>query len=393
MTACRAAERVVAIGTTTVRALESAAATGDARRAEPSCSSTAIGRSRSSTPWSRTSTSPGRRCWSWSTPSSVPAGAASTTTPSARATGSSASATPCSCRGSAGDAVHRRRPPPRRGPGRRDPHGTGPDPDAVLHARRHPGRGAHPVGRRPGGPRRRDHPGQHLPPDAQARAPSGSAASAASTASRTGRATCSPTPAGTRCSPWIPAATCASTTTASRSARPTTAAPIASRRRRPSRSRRVLGSDIQMVLDVCRAAPVAARRAAGPPSSAPPAGRPSPAPTSSPTTARAQPVRHPPGGHGHRAADRERRSAPWHRLRRLRRRWALGGRVPRGDARDPGRHPAAPARRPAPVPHGPRRPHRDGGGHRPRHRPVRLRPPQPLRPPRHDAVRPRAGTT
>src|SRR5690606_34150997 len=51
-----------------------------------------------------------------------------------------------------------------------------------------------------------------------------------------------------------------------------------------------------------------------------------------------------------------------------------------------GRHRAAPARRPAPLPHGPRGPGRDGGVDRPRDRPVRLRAAHPLRPSRHDPL-------
>ena len=89
--------------------------------------------------------------------------------------------------------------------------------------------------------------GQHLPPDAQARRRRGRAPSAACTASRAGRATCSPTPAATRCSRWRQRR---STTTASRSAPPTTADPPAhargggrdpggARRRHPDGARRV----------------------------------------------------------------------------------------------------------------------------------------------------------
>ena len=117
------------------------------------------------------------------------------------------------------------------------------------------GRGAHALVGRPGRPRRADRPRQHLPPDAQARRRRSSASWAACTASPTGRATSSPTRAGTRSSPSSRAATWPSTTTASPSGPPTTAAPTGSRRRPPSRSRPLLGADIQMVLDVCAPLP------------------------------------------------------------------------------------------------------------------------------------------
>ena len=89
------ARRVVAVGTTVVRALESAAASGQPggphRAVHPPALAVAGGR-RACSP---TSTCPARRCWCWSTRSSAPAGATSTPSRWPTATGSCRSATPC----------------------------------------------------------------------------------------------------------------------------------------------------------------------------------------------------------------------------------------------------------------------------------------------------------
>jgi S-adenosylmethionine:tRNA ribosyltransferase-isomerase len=92
MAACRAASRVIAVGTTTVRALESAAATG--RKAAPTSSSPRGSRSGWSTCWSPTSTCRARRCCCCLRRSRATAGATCTTSRWPRGTGSCRSATP-----------------------------------------------------------------------------------------------------------------------------------------------------------------------------------------------------------------------------------------------------------------------------------------------------------
>ena len=239
---------------------------------------------------------------------------------------------------------------------------------------------------RPVRPRRPDRAGQHLPPDAQAGSGGDPGASAACTASPTGRATCSPTRAATRSSRSSPAATSTSTTTASRSAPPTTAARTGSRPESAVEIQTAFGSDIQMVLDVCAPLPSddavlrsAVDRTAAWAARARPAFR----EQDRPDLNQFGIVQ---GGTDLGAAGRERRAHPRGRLRRLRDRWPVGRGVARRDARDAGRHAAAPSRGPAALPHGPRRPAGDGRGGRARHRPVRLRAPHALRPARHDPL-------
>ena len=188
--------------------------------------------------------------------------------------------------------------------------------------------------------------------------------SAACTASPTGRATCSPTPAATRSSRSSPAATWPR--------RRRRHVPVHLRRRHPPPHARVGGRHPDAARQRhpdgarrVRAAPVAARRAAGGRRPHRRVGRRGPGPTFlAPGPARAEPVRHRAGRHRPRPARRERRAHPRGRLRRLRDRRAVGRGVPRRHARHPGGHAPAAPRRPAPLPHGPRRPARDrrGGG-------------------------------
>ena len=91
------AERVIAVGTTVVRALESWPPTGAAGGHAPTSSS--VGGHRFATVdvlLTNFHVPRSSACWSWSTPSSVTAGGTSTPSPSTGATASSRSATPCS---------------------------------------------------------------------------------------------------------------------------------------------------------------------------------------------------------------------------------------------------------------------------------------------------------
>ena len=365
MAACERADRVVAIGTTTVRALESAAATrrarGPHRAVHPRRPTVRAGRTRCSP----TSTSPARRCSCSSTRSSGPAGASSTTRRCAR--------------GLPVPQLRRRHVPARgarmtlsmevtatAGPARAGtirtargeirtpcfmPVGTK---GAVRHLSSADladlgvqivlGNTYH-LMLKPG--RRRDR-----------------ARSAGCTASPTGPATCSPTPAATRSSRSSPAATSPSTTTGvtfrstydggTHRLTPESAVEIQThaRQRHPDGARRV------------RAAPVGRRRRCGRRSTAPRAwAARARADVPRPGAARAEPVRHRAGRHRPRPARRERRAHPRGRLRRLRHRRAVG-RASRATAmlETLAATVAAPPRRPAAVPDGARRPDRHGRG-------------------------------
>ena len=154
-----------------------------------------------------------------------------------------------------------------------------------------------------------------------------------------------------------------------------------------------LGSDIQMVLDVC------------PPLPSPPAdlrlavdrtaawaerARTRFLAAGEAAAARAQ-FGIVQGRHRPRPAGRERRADPRRRLRRLRDRGALGRRGPCRDGAGACRGHRAPAGRPAAVLHGPGRRGRHRRGCRGRRRPVRLCAADPPRPPRHAAHRRRQG--
>ena len=143
-----------------------------ARGAAPTCSSTATGpfarRRRAADqlpPAALVAARAGRRVRRAAVARALRRGAAR------RATASSASATPCSSPGSADDPVDGGHRHGRAGARRHDPHRPRRDHHAVLHAGGHQGRGAAPVVAGPRRPRRADRARQHLPPDAQARAP------------------------------------------------------------------------------------------------------------------------------------------------------------------------------------------------------------------------------
>ena len=386
--------RVVAVGTTAVRALESAAATG-APEAAPSCSSATPTIRAWSTCCSPTSTCPARRCSRWSTRSSGPAGATSTTT--ALADGyrflsfgdamlldrrTEAPMTPVAIDVEATDGAAR---------GGRVTHRPGLAPHAAVHAGRHPGRGAPLSSADLEALGAAVDPRQHVPPHAPARRRAWSPARAGCTGSWTGTATCSPTRAASRSSRSSPR----STTTAPRSGPPTTARSTASRPR--------AAVDVQAQLgrrhpDGARRLPAPARRRRRSCAAR------STAPRLWADRARARSWRHDaarPGPVRHRAGRRRPRrcgprapSGPSPSASTATRSAACRWGRPRRDAPRPGRRASSvlPADQPRYLmgvgdPAGHRR------GRRPRHRHVRLRPADPPGPPRHDPHRRRAAST
>ena len=148
----------------------------------------------------------------------------------------------------------------------------------------------------------------------------------------------------------------------------------------------LLGADIQMVLDVCPPLPsppdvveLAVERTSG-------VGGARPAPPTAATTRRCSASSRAASTRRMRAESAERTVDA--RLRRLRHRRAVGGGDPRRDAAGARRRArrSCPTDRPA-LPDGRRRPGVARRGRRPRRRPVRLRDADPPRPPRHGADR------
>ena len=263
----------------------------------------------------------------------------------------------------------------RRGPGRGGPDAEREVHDPVLHARRHPRRRAPPRRRGSRRPRTPGRAGQHLPPDAAARGGRGPALGGLHRF--TGWTGHLLTDSGGfqvfSLNPRIDddGVTFRSTYDGSLH-RLTPEAAVAVQER--------LGADIQMALDICSGLPapddevrLAATRTLAWAARARAVHR----------MADQSPVRHRPGRGGHRPPGRARPGDRGARLRRLRHRRPVGRRASRADAARPGRGRGGAAGRPAPLPHGRRRPGHDPRGGGPRGRHVRLRPADPAGPPRH----------